>query len=59
MATKDDWLIKAGSLERAVEFENSVLAIGREFLPEYTLAVLDKSVEPGPEYWDWLILAMG
>ncbi len=33
--------------------EHAALNIGREFLPEFAIVVLDGG-EPTPEYWDWL-----
>lgn len=43
----------AGSTTAAVEFEESVLQSGREFLPACALAVLDGE-QPTDEYWDFL-----
>lgn len=38
----------------AIEFENSTLSAGREFLPACALLVLD-GVTPSADYWTWLI----
>lgn len=37
----------------AIEFENQVLSVGDEFLPEFAIAVRDGE-EPSAEYWQWL-----
>jgi len=34
--------------------EHSILNIGREYLPAFAIAVLDKTAEPTAEYYDWL-----
>lgn len=43
------------TLEAAQEFENQVLSIGSEFLPEEARAVRDGEIEdPSDAYWEWL-----
>jgi len=42
------------TLSEAVDFENQVLSIGREFLPECAIDVLDNDLVTA-EYWDFLI----
>lgn len=41
------------TLSDAIEFENQVLSIGRQYLPLCAQNVLDGNTET-PEYWTWL-----
>ncbi len=38
-----------------VRAEDEVLSVGREYLPAFAIAVLDKTAEPTAEYYDWLL----
>ena len=51
--TRERWVELASGEAEAIEFESQTLAIGREFLPEYAIAVLEGR-EPTQEYWAWL-----
>jgi len=56
MATREQWIELAGGRARAMEQEEAVLRIGREYLPPSAIAVLDDNrAEPSAEYWDFLI----
>lgn len=35
--------------------EEAILNCGREFLPPFAVAVLDKTAEPSAEYYGWLL----
>lgn len=54
-ATRESFIEAAGGQAEAIAAENAALSIGREFLPPFALAVLDKESEGSPEYWAWLI----
>lgn len=45
----------SGDYSQAIDFENSVLSVGTEFLPEYVRVVRDREREPDSRYWSWLI----
>ena len=47
-----DACVDAGS--DPITEENAILQVGREFLPEFALAVLHETNEPTAEYWAWL-----
>lgn len=49
--TEQTWREVAGS--QAVELEQQFLSIGRAFLPQCAIGVLDGG-EPTAEYWQWL-----
>lgn len=53
VATREAWIERAGSLRAAVDYEQSALSIGREYLPAFAVVVLDGGAG-SPEYWAWL-----
>jgi hypothetical protein len=54
MTTRQNYLDRFESTGAAIEYENSTLQSGREFLPPVAIAVAD-GAEPTAEYWQWLI----
>ena len=50
---REKYLALFPSQREAVEFEQSILQAGREFLPAPALLVLD-GVTPTPDYWRFL-----
>lgn len=50
---KSDYLALFGNKDAAIEYEDTALSIGNEYLPECAQAVRD-GAEPTPEYWQWL-----
>lgn len=55
MTTRNDYLSRFKNIAAAVKFEDSVLSIGDEFLPEIARAVRDGHALPNGEYWQFLI----
>lgn len=61
VAAREAYAARFDTISEAIEFENHVLGIGREFLPECALAVLDeRATEDAPsaetvEYYTWLL----
>lgn len=53
IATREQYLALFPSTSAALDFEQSVLSVGREFLPAQALLVL-AGAEPGPDYWRFL-----
>ncbi len=54
--TRTDYLQLFESESEAMSFEESVLQVGREYLPAAAVRVLeDQDQEPAPEYWQFLI----
>ena len=51
--TREDYITLAGDESAAIDFENSVLSIGREFLPPEAQSVLGGG-EATASYWAWL-----
>lgn len=51
--TDKEYIALFASLSDAIAFENSCLAVSREFLPQFAIVVLDGG-ESTPEYWTWL-----
>ena len=51
--TREDYVNLFSSAFKAGEFEQSVLGIGEEFLPECAITVLNDG-EPSTEYWAFL-----
>jgi hypothetical protein len=55
MATQQQYLALFPTLEEAIEFEDSCLNVGREFLPPFASDVLDHGGrDASPAYWKWL-----
>ena len=54
MMTRENFIEAVGSVGAAIAFENQVLQIGREFLPECALQVVDGD-EGDDRYWSFLI----
>jgi hypothetical protein len=53
-ATREHFLSRFNSAAEAIEFENHVQQIGREFLPPAAIAVR-QGEEPTSDYWRFLI----
>lgn len=53
-SNRERWIEAAGGPAKAVETENTLLAIGRDFLPPCAVAVREGE-EPTEEYWAWLL----
>ncbi len=47
------WARVLPNTKHRIDFENQVLAVGAEFLPEDARRVLDGH-KPSDEYWHWL-----
>lgn len=58
LATKESFFALFRAASHAAAFEESVLGVGREFLPDCARSVVDRK-DPTPEYWDWLIRQVG
>ncbi len=55
IVTREQYIEMFASLHEAIEFENGALNVGREFLPDFAIAVLDRTdTDPPAAYWAWL-----
>ena len=48
VTTRDDFTSRFASMSDAIEFENAVLSIGDEFLPECAMDIINE--DPAPDY---------
>lgn len=55
MVTREEWISAAGGLSKAVETENQILSIGREYLPACAIEVLNGAADGESDYWAFLI----
>lgn len=61
VAAREAYAARFDSISDAIEFENFVLGIGREFLPACALAVIDERADVDApsaetvEYYEWLL----
>ena len=56
MSTRKQYISLFANQYKALEFEDTMLSIGSEFLPPCAVSVLTNHlIEPTSEYWQWLI----
>lgn len=53
---REVYITAAGSLTNALDFEQTALSAGREFLPDFAIDRLDGSGDPKDDvkYYEWL-----